>query len=240
MFGNISESEIEMFDKFSERSMSADEYEQFTELLSQDENLRNKFKLYQILVLKIAEDSATNELLKNRFVQVSQRSKVFYWIRLIVGAAAVIVLGFFGVKQFSNQKLDYTRYSFNDPGLPINMSTSDKSSWSQFSNAYAIKDYSECIKTLASIPSTDTSIYYRGLCNELKGNLDIAIQEYSKIQWNPSSIYSQKAAFRSAIIYLQKEDKSKAINSLERFNVDSNSPFKKQAEELLKLINGKK
>lgn len=240
MFGNISDTELEMFDKFFKGTMNKEELDQFTALLRKDEALHNKFKLHQILVSKIAEDGATNELLKKRFVQVSQRSRVISWIRLLVGSAAIIILGFFIIKLFSDKKLDYSQYAFNDPGLPINMGNTSRIDWSQFNVAYARKDYSESIHSLNGMPETDTVRYYKGLCYELKGETQSAINEYIKINSTKPSLYSQKAIYRTAIIYLKKDDRSNAVKFLNQTTLDSNSPYNKQAQELLKLINDKK
>jgi hypothetical protein len=166
MFNKLSDTEVEAFDKFIKGTMEEEELNAFKLMLADDASFRDSFLLYKMIVDKVKADAEVTANLKQRLFKVSKKSKRYTWLKWLTGTAAVLVISFFAIKVTHHKQADYSKYMFEEPGLTVQMSAGTENKWASFNNAFAQKDYQECLALLKKIGSNDTAMYYTGVCNE--------------------------------------------------------------------------
>jgi len=240
MFNKLRDTDVEAFDSYLKGKMKEDELNAFKLRLANDASFRDSYLLYKMIIDKVKADAEVTATLKQRLFKVSKRSQRYTWLKWLTGTAAILVISFFAIKVTQHKQADYSKYMFDEPGLTVQMSAGTENKWASFNNAFAQKDYQECLELLKKIGSNDNALYHTGVCNEfLKQNEKAAIS-YQELNTSNNTLLRNKANYRNAILLLNSGDKSKAIKVLNEISVDTTSPYKPEAMKVLEAINGKK
>ena len=240
MFNKLGDTDVEAFDRFIKGKMEEEELDTFKLRLADDASFRDSYLLYKMIVDKVKADAEENEVLKQRLFKVSKRAKRNTWLKWLTGAAAILILAFLVGRFWQPTSTYYSKYLFDEPGLPIQMSVNNDNSWGLFSNEFAKKDYGKCLLLLEKIGSNDTATYYSGICNEYLNHNDKAIQYYQLLYSSPNDLLKNKSMFRSAILLLNKNENEPAIKLLSQLSSTTNNPYSPDAMKVLDAINGKK
>ena len=230
MFNKLGDTDVEAFDRFFKGTMEEEELNSFKLRLANDASFRDSYLLYKMIVDKVKADAEVSAALRQRLFEVSKKSKRFTWLKWLTGTAAMLIISFFVIKSTQNRQPDYSKYMFEEPGLTVQMSGNSENKWASFNNAFANKDYQECLVLLEKIGSNDTALYYTGVCNEFLGKRDNAVSNYEKINQSKNVELKQKAELRTGILLLGTKDPVKAVFILNKIISDSNSVYRKEAQ----------
>lgn len=237
MFNRIDEHDIEDFDRFSQGLMVGDELTQFKDRLVNDQELRDKYKLYKLLLDKVEANAATNDMLRIRFNRLNKH-RLFTFKRFVWLAAASVLLLIVASKLFFSTSPNYKTYLFEEPGLSIEMGKSNTNKWSDFNAVFAEKKYENCISVLKSSLPNDTAVYYTGFCYEMLNRTDSAIVYYLRLKPSENALFKAKGNYRASILLLIQNKIEAGKELLVPIADDPTNPYCKKAKEMLKKING--
>lgn len=239
MFNKLGDTDVEAFDRFFKGTMEEEELNSFKLRLANDASFRDSYLLYKMIVDKVRADAEVSAALRQRLFEVSKKSKRLTWLKWLTGTAAMLIISFFVIKSTRHEQPDYSKYMFEEPGLTVQMTGNSENKWASFNNAFANKDYQECLVLLEKIGSNDTALYYTGVCNEFLKQNDKAAISYQELYASNNTLLRNKANYRNAILLLNSGDKSKATKLLNDISADPASPYKPEAMKVLEAINGK-
>ena len=237
MKNNISDIEIELFERFSSKLMSAKESEEFENTLKANPVLREKFLFYEILIEKVKDEAKISETLKARFKKANARSKRFNLKRFLWGSAAAVLITLCLIAIKLNHKQTDKNYLFEEPGIVVKMDAANDFKWNSFNADYANKNYTNCVADLRVNLINDTAIYYSGICFEGLNNYDSAIVYYSRLVNSTNVVLRQKGNFRMGILLLNYGNKDQGIALLKSIASDSFNEYRNSAKEVIAKIN---
>lgn len=231
------ERHIDLFERYRNNELGESELKDFEARLSYDSDFRNAFEEYQRV-----EDGIRNHFrneLKSKLQEVDkamdETPKKHSIVRLIAwtsSVAAAILIGVFVYQHFSQS--DYQQLAQNywphEEGLPVKMSTKGK--YDEAMNAFKLEEWDKAESLLTAI-DTDTAAYFLGEIAYSKGELPIAISNYSRI--NRISEYYHESQFKLALIHLTLGDIKKTKEILDSL-VKEGTDFNDEAKEILKRI----
>ena len=237
MKNSISDKEIELFERFSSKLMSAKESEEFENTLKANPVLREKFLFYEILIKMVKEEAKIGESLKARFKKADIRSKGFNLKRFLWGSTAAVFIIVCMIFLRFNHKQSKNTYLFEEPGIIVKMNTTNDLKWNSFNTDYAYKNYKNCLVDLRANLINDTAIYYSGICFEGLNNYDSAIVYYSKLVNSPNVVLRQKGNFRMGVLLLNYGNKDQGVALLKSIVSDSFNEYRNSAKEVIVKIN---
>jgi len=237
MKNSISDKEIELFERFSSKLMSAKESQEFENVLKSDPILKDKYLFYTILIEKVKDEAKISETLKARFKKANARSKRFNLKRFLWGSAAAVLITLCLIAIKLNHKQTDKNYLFEEPGIVVKMDAANDLKWNSFNTDYANKNYKNCLVDLRANLINDTAIYYSGICFEGLNNYDSAIVYYSKLVNSPNIVLRQKGNFRMGILLLNYGNKDQGIALLKSIASDSFNEYRNSAKEVIAKIN---
>ena len=147
----------------------------------------------------------------------------------IVSLAAGVAL-FFGILyKNSNQNKGISDYWPYEEGLPVQMG--DSTVYNPAMNAFKLEQWEQSYREFSRF-SSDTAIYFAGLCKYQLKSLESASGLLQKIPRN--SVFFMDATIRIALIKLQQGNKSEAKKILEEIGADKEHKHYELASQFLK------
>jgi len=234
---NLTEAELELFDKLYDGTIDEDSFYAIKSQLQKDEVLRHKFIVYKLMRKEIEQDGVSSKVLKQHFKELDNKVR---WRKrfLFIGSLAItisIILAII-VLQLNNQgNLIYNTYKSAESGLPIRMAENDVDQLEQSMIDMANNDFKQAIEALNQLLPSDTVVYYQAYCNERLEHFDLAQGSYEKLSRSSSDFIKHKAAFRLALLQIKLQDKN-ALMSMQQIANDSTNDYHRLAHEIVQLM----
>jgi len=231
---NLTEQELEDFDKLYDGALTEEEYYVLKAKLQLDEILQHKFLVYKLMRREIEADSVSSKALKHRLVKLDKKSgigrRVVIWSSLLFG---LLLLGsLFFQRAQSESEVIYQKYVDSEAGLSISMDSKNTSEITHAMLKIANEDFTGALEHLKRLPANDTVLYFQGYCLERQGELRLAEKTYYDLASSTSEFINQKSTFRQALLLVKLGD-SKAESQMKRIAADSSHLYNKLAQQIL-------
>lgn len=220
--------EIATIDDYLSNELNGAALIDFEKKLSSNTELQDKVKELSLIKLAIEEVGLEKELNifysehNQQSYRQEQKSRKSYSFKFIGIAASLALIIGFSLYFFLYQKKQslYASYYKPDPGLMTVMSYSDQYDFEKAMVEYKNGDYSSAINVwqnqLKTQSNNDTLLYFLGAAFQAKGNIDSAEIYLQKVTNESQSAFFSEANWYLGLIYLQKNQKEKAIDYLKK------------------------
>lgn len=235
---DLSDVEIDDFDKMYDGTFSDDEYFIFKAKLELDEILRHKFLVYQSLRNEIEQDGLSNKVLKARFNYLvqSRHQRKRKILTLSILASVIVLITYLKIINANDINIElYNKYKNYGVAVPLTMAKSNPSELNKALIAIANEQFDLGLQKLANCDSTDTVAFYSAYCEEQLEEDETAIKLYQKLTHSASTPIKEKSQFRRALLQLKLNDKN-AQNELKRIAQDSTHAYSRAAQEILSSL----
>ncbi len=231
--------ESEIIDKYLRGELESEQLENFSKRLESDIVLQKKVTLRKLVIAGINQ-SYTEEL-KSKLVDFDRSLETrkrfqFSWKMAAVFAVLVISASIF---YLSIQKPNPNDFDIVEPGLPNAMGASDNIELSNAMNIFKTGDYESASQLFEELlshkPTSDTLLYFSGLCDFRNRRGETAIQKWNRVE--SESAFFAKTEYRLAIAYWSIGDEKKAIELLQRIKSEDNNALNEQARKVLKSLD---
>ncbi|HMP98266.1 MAG TPA: hypothetical protein PKC24_00705 [Cyclobacteriaceae bacterium] len=230
----------ELVDEFLMDKLTPKQVAEFEERMVRDIAFKNQVDLRKLIMEGIHEGYARE--LKEKLVQYDIRlsTKQRFSMNWKIAASVVflVLAGIFSLNVLFKPKPG--DFDFYEPGIPNQMGITSNIQFNNAMNEFKLKNYSSANKEfnrlLINNPENDTLLYYSGLCDYRNKNLIPAIEKWENIK--PTSKFYDKALFRLALAFWEKEDEVRARLLLEEVLTSTeNAELKNEAAKAFKALN---
>lgn len=235
---DLSDVEIDDFDKMYDGTISDEEYFIFKAKLELDEILRHKFLVYQSLRNEIEQDGLSNKVLKARFNYLvqSRRQRKRKIFTLSFFTIVIVLITYLKIINAHDINIElYNKYKNYGVAVPLTMAKSNPSELNKALIAIANEQFDVGLQKLANCNSTDTVTFFTAYCKEQLEEDETAIKLYQKLTHSASTLIKEKSQFRRALLQLKLRRKN-AENELKIIAKDSNHMYSKAAQEILSSL----
>lgn len=147
----------------------------------------------------------------------------------------IVISGYFLVNKVTPNERLYTSYYEKEIGLPVFMGMNEALIFQESMNAFKDAAFEEALvgfnALLEATPNNDTLLYFIACSNMELNNLNAAIEKFNLIA--PTSSFKEKAAYRTALIYLKLNKKEESKELLIKIKEASSHRYHAKAKELL-------
>lgn len=233
------------------RQMPPQERRNFEAKIAADPDLAAEVAFFEALLLhhdqKVkAEWRAKGEVLLDTQVQtqplgtsVIRRPQwaIAATLLLLLAATGIWYTMFYNAKP-AEQALFETYYKGYHDSNNLNgqQKTAEDETWNIAFDAYKAKNYAQAIASAGSLAGSakygDKARLLSGSSYLEQGNTAAAVREFAQVKKSALSIY-REAQFYTALAYVRANDRDKAIPALEAVKADTESLYRKKAEEIL-------
>ena len=229
----LSQEQLEEFERFMMGQMSEEEEVVFTQKLDKEPDLEGQFKEFRTLFWNIEERhlrEAMQEYHRDLKEEKPIRRLLPQYYPIAAGIAVLLTLSIWYLNQGGTNDQLFDKYYSPDPGLPTVMSTASNFDFYDAMVQYKEGKYGEAIDKWQALVdqgiSNDTLLYFLGAAHMANKAYNKA-EAYLKLSMNPApSAFSGEANFQLGLIYLKNNQTEKAKSYLK----DSDNP---QAQSLL-------
>lgn len=221
----ISQEELDLIDRYLKDDLEGAELSSFKDRLINDGDWEKKVHEVQLLSLGIQEsllrdklDAFHKNISKPTMTAVSGTSNLKRWLVAASIIAIAVLAGLFLFEKPKHEKL-FSSYFSQDPGLPVVMGTEEKN-YTLYDGMIDYKEGNEdiAIKKWKSIGDktgyTDTLHYYIGVAYLNEASYTDALQYLDKVAAE-QSVYTEKAKWYKALVYVKIEDTEAAKTLLQ-------------------------
>ena len=232
--------EYAIIDSYLHKELRGSELLDFEKALKENPELQAKVKELRLVQLAIGEvelEAELNAIYVEQSIKEHQKEKkggTISHLKLTAFAASFALI--IGIALFFIIQKDaslYKQFYKPDPGLMTVMSYSEHYDFQKAMVDYKAGEYNSSInvwqKQLKEQPENDTLLYFLAAAYQAKGTVDSAQFFLQQVVEIPQSAFYKEANWYLGLIYLQKNQKEKAVHYFKK----SNNP---KTETLLPLI----
>lgn len=233
---NISEAEIEEFDKLYNGTIDEKNYYLLKAKMELDEVLKHKYTVYKLLRKEIEIEGLSSKVLKSRFVSLDHQLKKRkrsqrIWFGVVLSFAAILIIVLNIIFTNPNEEI-YEKYRYSETGLPVLMNISKQSKMDSVMILIGSNQYEGAYKTLQQMSKNDTVLFYQAYCSEHLGEMNKAFEKYQQLIESQSDMIKQKSEFRTALLSIVL-NKKEPFNKMKAVAADSTHVYQKLAKEIL-------
>ena len=237
---------LHKFDAYLRGEMDAAGAAEFQEQLRTDEALRTEFEEYLAIVTGVRQMAAQE--LKERMgawrnEQDRKAGGRVRWLRVGMAVAAVVALllvpSFFIYRNLTSHQRLFQDYYISDPGLPVVMGNSTPVGFAAAMTDYKDGKYSEALRGFAAwageYGSSDTLLYYSGLCMLLTGDDAGAVSSLGGIGSRESAFYIP-SRYYIGLALIRMKDERNAKSYLKEVADSGCEPYAPMAGRLAEIL----
>lgn len=127
-------------------------------------------------------------------------------------------------------KSDLTAFEYHETGLTVLMSNNNNVAFSNAMSKYKLGEFKTAFIEFNALPITDTTTYFKGVCQYELGNLQEAMHEFNNV--SDTSVFYMENLYFMSLCNIKLNNKEDAINSLKLLTLIDNE-MKVKATELL-------
>ncbi|WP_020532962.1 tetratricopeptide repeat protein [Flexithrix dorotheae] len=192
--------------------------------------------LRQQLQDTLSDTSSHQQETKVISIKPERSNRSWYWAAASLTLAVAAFIGLY----FNSQPNLYEAHLYQDPGLPILMSQSEKYELYDAMSYFSEGNYEMAVEKFRALEeasgSTDTITYYLGTSLLYQENTTEAFAYLSKIQNTTASSFKEKADWLLVLAYLKNEQPDQVKLGLKDILSDSKHAFYSQAQKLSQEI----
>lgn len=232
----IPQGDIELFDRYKQGMLSIDDKSIFESRLQSDDNFRNDYHNYRVAVDAIKVAGIKRDL--EKILDSQNRSRIYilkksFWIPMAASLLLATVSLFF----LNRNSTNLTEELFNDYYKPYPNVAAFRGISTNLSIAfeeYSKNDFNKAEELFGKI-SSDTALFYRGICLLSLNQADSSLIVLERIP--TSSIFNQQVNWYSGLAFLKNGNYQSAASRLRR--IDKGQFKYAEAEKILSKISKK-
>ncbi|WP_400192853.1 hypothetical protein [Hymenobacter sp. B81] len=244
--------QLSLIERAADGQLSAQEQDDFDELLQHDAQLRQACLAYEQYSAdlrwavgretlrqrlesqdrRVTQRTAAQQRVRRR--QRRQQARWLLWAATAVVAVAALLLLVPRLLSFTRSWQDF---DVQDPGLSPAVAQG-RPLLAETMDLYRSGNYGAALRTLRRVPSSqigqDTFLYYNGLLLLRQGQADFAESYFQRVSDADDSKLRGPAAFYLGLSHWQQEELPQARAALQRAAAEPNHPYRQASEQALR------